>query len=62
MEAEKCEGCFYFTNGQVGDCRRNAPVAMISKSPLGATGIKTVWPTVRSNDWCGEFTAATIEN
>lgn len=55
MEAEKCEGCFYLSNNQ---CRRNAPIAITKQSALGAMGVATIWPNVKPDDWCGEFTAA----
>ena len=39
-----------------GQCRRTAP----SLSPINAKSymIEGVWPTVRDDDWCGEWKAA----
>lgn len=39
-----------------GQCRRTAP----SLSPINAKSymIEGVWPTVRDDDWCGEWTAS----
>ena len=63
---ERCQNCQYYdrhggngaggksTNG--GQCRRHAP----QLSPNSAKNylIEGVWPTVRDEDWCGEFKAA----
>ena len=60
---ERCQNCQYYdrhggsgaagksTNG--GQCRRHAPLL----SPNSAKNylIEGVWPTVRDEDWCGEF-------
>jgi hypothetical protein len=35
------------------ECHRNAPRAAIGQQML--LGINTLWPVVRSDDWCGEF-------
>lgn len=68
MDEEKCKGCFYFyceypPSGKDGlyngECRRNAPVAMIQKGTLGSISVKKIWPIVRSNDWCGEWQFST---
>ena len=63
---ERCQNCQYYdrhggtgaagksTNG--GQCRRHAP----QLSPNSAKNylIEGVWPTVRDEDWCGEFRAS----
>ena len=60
---DRCQNCQYYdrhggtgaagksTNG--GQCRRHAP----QLSPNSAKNylIEGVWPTVRDEDWCGEF-------
>ncbi|MBS0319570.1 MAG: hypothetical protein JSR18_03445 [Proteobacteria bacterium] len=55
---ERCQECQFFEsqNGAAsvqGLCRRHAP----SLSPLNAKPymIEGVWPTVRTDDWCGEW-------
>ena len=58
MDEEKCEGCFYYSNLH---CRRNAPVAIMQKSALGAMGVATIWPAVSLCDWCGEWTQVVIK-
>jgi hypothetical protein len=39
-----------------GQCRRSAP--LLSPVKAKASMIEGVWPTVRDDDWCGEWTAA----
>jgi hypothetical protein len=60
---EKCTTCQYYdrkhAKGAAGDspawgqCRRGAPML----SPVNAKSymIEGVWPTVRDDDWCGEW-------
>ena len=54
---DRCVNCQYYdrqNKGQgVGQCRRQAP----SLSPINAKAymIEGVWPTVRDDDWCGEW-------
>jgi len=61
---ERCTGCQYYdrNKGQgegkapnAGLCRRDAP----QLSPLNQKSymIEGVWPTVREDDWCGEWKA-----
>jgi len=60
---DRCLNCQYYdrhpTNGsgaksaQAGQCRRNAP--MLSPVNPKTYMIEGVWPTVRDEDWCGEF-------
>ncbi|HVE49258.1 MAG TPA: hypothetical protein VNG69_06520 [Casimicrobiaceae bacterium] len=61
---ERCSGCQFFDRNQrnsdtkapnAGQCRRNAP----SLSPINQKSymIEGVWPTVRDEDWCGEWKA-----
>jgi hypothetical protein len=54
---DRCVNCQYYDRqdkGQgVGQCRREAPAL----SPINAKAymIEGVWPTVRDDDWCGEW-------
>jgi hypothetical protein len=59
---EKCTTCQYYdrknakSTGETsawGQCRRGAPML----SPVNAKSymIEGVWPTVRDDDWCGEW-------
>ncbi len=57
---DRCVNCQYYdrqNKGQgVGQCRRTAPAL----SPINAKAymIEGVWPTVRDDDWCGEWKVA----
>jgi len=62
---DRCMNCQYYdrqadkSDGKGpawGQCRRTAP----SLSPINAKSymIEGVWPTVRDDDWCGEWKAA----
>jgi hypothetical protein len=63
---ERCVNCQYYDRHQAngaggksahaGQCRRNAP----QLSPINPKNymIEGVWPTVRDEDWCGEFKLA----
>ena len=62
---ERCIGCRYYDRGKSrnsehgalrrGQCRRTAPVL----SPINIKGaaIEGIWPTIRDDDWCGEWQA-----
>jgi hypothetical protein len=62
---ERCIGCRYYDRGKTrnsehgalrrGQCRRTAPVL----SPINIKGaaIEGIWPTIRDDDWCGEWQA-----
>ena len=61
---ERCVTCMYYDRnkagvetktGNAGQCRRNGP----SLSPINQKSymIEGVWPTVRDDDWCGEWKA-----
>ena len=61
---DRCTGCQHYDrnkgNGEgksanAGQCRRNAP----QLSPINQKSymIEGVWPTVRDDDWCGEWKA-----
>jgi hypothetical protein len=56
---ERCTSCQYFDRQNkaqsVGQCRRQAPA--LSPINVKAYMIEGVWPTVRDDDWCGEFRA-----
>jgi hypothetical protein len=62
---EKCTNCQYYDRRQVngvsgapqtGQCRRTAPML----NPVNAKPylIEGIWPTVRDDDWCGEWKVA----
>ena len=63
---DRCLNCQYYDrhgasggggkSTHAGQCRRNAPML----SPISPKNymIEGVWPTVRDEDWCGEFKAA----
>lgn len=58
---DRCLNCQYFDrnpsaggkSAHAGQCRRHAP----SLSPINPKTymIEGVWPTVRDEDWCGEY-------
>lgn len=58
MIGANCEGCAFFSpapwanageSGVLGQCRRHAPTFhVIGDKP------RTIWPHVRSTDFCGE--------
>jgi hypothetical protein len=60
---ERCIDCQYYDrnsphgpatkSAHAGQCRRHAPTL----SPLNAKAymIEGVWPTIRDDDWCGEW-------
>jgi len=60
---EKCLTCHFLdrrhlkgTDGhtvRTGQCRRCAP--MLTPNPGKSYHIEGVWPTVRDDDWCGEW-------
>jgi hypothetical protein len=59
---EKCVSCQFYdrkgggTDGrspQWGQCRRTSP--MLSPATAKSYMIEGVWPTVRDDDWCGEW-------
>ena len=61
---ERCTTCMYYDRikmagdvkaGNAGQCRRSGP----SLSPINQKSymIEGVWPTVRDDDWCGEWKA-----
>jgi len=60
---DRCVTCQFYdrqrrgaeTSANAGQCRREAP----SLSPLNQKSymIEGVWPTVRDDDWCGEWKA-----
>lgn len=63
---DRCLHCQYYDrhaasgggakSAQAGQCRRNAP--MLSPINPKTYMIEGVWPTVRDEDWCGEFKAS----
>ena len=61
---ERCVSCIYYDRAKAGidaklasagQCRRSGPAL----SPLNQKSymIEGVWPTVRDDDWCGEWKA-----
>jgi hypothetical protein len=62
-EVERCTTCTYYDRNKGGDakaanagqCRRNSP--MLSPINQKSYMIEGVWPTVRDDDWCGEWKA-----
>ena len=60
---ERCTSCQYYDRnrngdpkaGNAGQCRRSAP--MLSPINQKSYMIEGVWPTVRDDDWCGEWKA-----
>ncbi len=61
---DRCTSCQYYDRNQrggeakianAGQCRRSAPAL----SPINQKSymIEGVWPTVRDDDWCGEWKA-----
>ncbi|MHC4266688.1 MAG: hypothetical protein ACYSUK_12280 [Planctomycetota bacterium] len=48
-EAFKCEHCKYF-DLKTHTCHRNAPHPIVGETML--------WPMVKNEDWCGEFSKA----
>jgi hypothetical protein len=53
-----CDNCKRWKDfgGKHGECRRNAPVAVITV-PFEGTDRYTAWPRTEAKDWCGEFLA-----
>lgn len=62
---EKCVGCQYYDREEAhaqdkgvrwGKCRRTGPIA----HPVSAKSymVEGVWPSVRDDDWCGEWAAS----
>jgi hypothetical protein len=54
---DRCNNCQFYDRQDkgsgLGQCRRQAPAL----SPINAKAymIEGVWPTVRDDDWCGEW-------
>ena len=48
--ANHCKDCrFAAPNGPNFYCRRNPPVVLQARPGI------SLWPTVKPNDWCGDF-------
>ena len=64
---DRCVNCQYYDrhpstgaggkSAHAGQCRRSAP--MLSPVNPKTYMIEGVWPTVRDEDWCGEFKLGT---
>lgn len=53
MIKEECGSCAYFAHEQER-CRRYPPTTHIeSTEPISP--VRTLWPTVVKEDWCGEY-------
>ena len=62
---DRCLNCHYYDrnpstgaggkSANAGQCRRNAP--MLSPVNPKTYMIEGVWPTIRDEDWCGEYRA-----
>lgn len=60
---EKCVTCHYYDRrnsrtvdgrmARAGQCRKMAP--LLSPNPSKSYLVEGVWPTVRDDDWCGEW-------
>jgi len=62
LKQRQCKECVYYDSrgGQKGHCRKRPPrVTSVVKQQPGVTGDSivdtTAWPTVKDEDWCGEF-------
>jgi hypothetical protein len=55
MTQEECGNCAYFAPDQE-HCRRYPPTTHIDSSER-ISQVLTLWPTVRREDWCGEYRA-----
>ena len=63
---DRCLNCHYYDrnpstgaggkSANAGQCRRNSP--MLSPVNPKTYMIEGVWPTIRDEDWCGEFRAS----
>lgn len=55
-----CENCQYYKETIIdgeyrfGECRRNSPIASYSDDVDHCKVCHVCWPTVRSDDWCGD--------
>lgn len=55
FSANTCTSCVFFedhTDATAGVCRAHPPVPSAAAEKPAA-----VWPTVRTDDWCGQHTA-----
>ena len=54
--SKSCKKCTYFklTNGELGKCRKNAPVIVQCQDGEWQDGF-TRWPEVSSSDFCGDY-------
>lgn len=49
-----CQDCRHFAPLEQ-QCRRNPPQAAIVPSPNGQPVVVGMWPSVKAEQWCGEF-------
>lgn len=57
--ANRCDACGYYQSSTVppksdGLCRRYPPT-QIAYAQTAQAPMTTYWPTVKNNDWCGEW-------
>ena len=68
MSDERCGGCRYFRADEArardedGECRRRSPSLVIDRDPSGAQRLRSEWPPVWRDDWCGGFRWPSREN
>ena len=55
LPVESCADCVYF-DSVLGECHKYVPSATFAgtKQMTQELDIKTYWPQVESDDWCGE--------
>lgn len=58
MKPVFCETCAFFrperSQGFTGRCRARPPVPVFMPESDGKPKVRSMWPIVRSDDWCGE--------
>ena len=59
---ETCFSCTWYVpmpddGADSGHCRAMPPIP-VQSAVMGKPAILSVWPSVDSGDWCGEFTTA----
>jgi hypothetical protein len=54
-----CESCKFWGEEanikNLGHCHRYAPRSTLRSPLAGTESLDTVWPRLRSDDWCGEW-------
>ena len=59
ITGKSCETCIFFRKWSKpgGECRRNAPQAVLQHADIDDTEHIAYWPGVDPSDWCGEWEA-----